>query len=734
MEPEELLWGMLIGAFLVSTIHLVTMFATRWGERRVTGKALLCSLMLHFAFAVGIMTVAPVPGIPQGGGTDQEEHRVVIRGVSTEPEARAPEPDAAQTPVWDRVPAAKNVTKATGPVPQLPEMSAPDVHRVEQKTKPNDVKPPDLASLPDTLQPPPAPTHEEPAPSKQAAQTPEIEIPTSNSPTRADPAPPSIGTHTPSTDSKTNPAVARQPSELGTNSPTASKAAVANPTLVASIAAPDARQAVVSETVPDSSLGGKPAPAPGPALPAEPATSRGPALAGPGTAAGMGSGSGLAKPTIGGPITPSNPEVGWQATVDRIRTNDLGANAGQPGSPAAGTNSEYQPLDTRPTAPAPQVQGTSTSPLIVRRSNGVPPTYRLRKLSNRKENARAFGGTDQSERAVEASLRWLAKVQEREGYWSAKAFGAGQVKIDENGVDRNYAGRDAESGVTALAILAFLGAGYTHEEGQYAENVDRALHWLVGQQRSDGNLGSGAGHFAAMYCHGMATYAIAEAYGMQNDPTSNSMLREPLVRAVHFILQNQNPDGGWRYVKGQKSDVSMFGWQLMALKSAEIAGVSIPRDAKVGMIGFLRERGLGQYGGLAGYREDLPASPSMTAEALFCKQMLGMKRNNAASQEAAEFLLNRLPRRSDYNDYYWYYGTLAMYQFGGTAWQTWNSSVREILVLEQRTGGELAGSWDPIGPWGRYGGRVYSTALSTLCLEVYYRFLPLYQMGTSRTD
>ena len=90
------------------------------------------------------------------------------------------------------------------------------------------------------------------------------------------------------------------------------------------------------------------------------------------------------------------------------------------------------------------------------------------------------------------------------------------------------------------------------------------------------------------YCHAIATYAIAEAYGMQNDPTSNTLLREPLLRGVRYILQNQNPDGGWRYLKGQKSDISMSGWQLMALKSAEIAGVNIPRSAKAEVVAFLK--------------------------------------------------------------------------------------------------------------------------------------------------
>lgn len=119
----------------------------------------------------------------------------------------------------------------------------------------------------------------------------------------------------------------------------------------------------------------------------------------------------------------------------------------------------------------------------------------------------------------------------------------------------------------------------------------------------------------------------------------------------------------------------------------------------------------------------------MTAEALFCKQMLGLRRENPQSQEAIEYLQARMPERRNEDIYYWYYGTLALYQYGGQPWREWNSSLRDTLVADQRTTGHAAGSWDPHAPWGAYGGRVFSTALSTLCLEVYYRFLPLYQIG-----
>ena len=181
--------------------------------------------------------------------------------------------------------------------------------------------------------------------------------------------------------------------------------------------------------------------------------------------------------------------------------------------------------------------------------------------------------------------------------------------------------------------------------------------------------------------------------------------------------------------------MSMFGWQLMALKSAEIAGVQVPVETRQLLIKFLRDRSLGEQKGLATYRvlqpefPPLPPSPSMTAEALFCKQMLGLNRSNPQSLEAVEYLMDRLPDRQSEDLYYWYYGTLAMYQYGGGEWRAWNTGLRDHLVDDQRTTGHAAGSWDPKAPWGPYGGRVFSTALSTLCLEVYYRFLPLYQIG-----
>jgi hypothetical protein len=364
--------------------------------------------------------------------------------------------------------------------------------------------------------------------------------------------------------------------------------------------------------------------------------------------------------------------------------------------------------------------------------NRSPATYKLRKLEQRRGTALKHGGSLESEKAVENSLKWLASVQEPAGFWDASKHGGGAAKHDPQGNDRQKGGLYADTGVTGLALLAFMGAGYTATDGDYADNVDRGLKWLVSQQRSDGYLGGSATHFDQMYCHAIATFAIGEACGMLPEGERAPELRRALRLGVEYIVERQGSDGGWRYEKSQDGDMSMFGWQLMALKSADIAGVKAKPDVWAKMISFLKSRSLGEHSGLAGYNlhpSTRHPTPAMTAEALFCKQMIGIRRTNPACQEAVGYLLKHVPQITQYDEYYWYYGTMAMFQHGGDAWETWNSAQRDLILRLQETRGPNAGSWDPKGKWAGIGGRIYSTALATLCLEVYYRYLPLYRSG-----
>lgn len=361
--------------------------------------------------------------------------------------------------------------------------------------------------------------------------------------------------------------------------------------------------------------------------------------------------------------------------------------------------------------------------------DAIPEIYKLRTMPNRPAVARQHGGSTETERAVAAALKWLAENQAADGRWKAGDHGAGR---DENvqGHTRQNAGSQADAGVSGLALLAFLAGGHTHEEGEYKNTVRRGLEFLIGLQARDGNLGGTASTYEFMYCHAMATCALSEAYGMTHD----KHLRDPLVRAINYTLAAQDQrGGGWRYKPGDSGDTSQLGWQLMSLKSAELAGIPMPDSTRRGIVKFLQSVSSGKSGGLASYRAGEQVLHSMTAEALVCWQFLGISRNHPACNEAGDFLLGELPGQGiKPNDYYWYYGTLAMYQLQGEYWEHWNEALQKTLLERQIKDGPLAGAWDTDTVWGGYGGRIYTTAIASLSLEVYYRFLPLYESASAK--
>jgi hypothetical protein len=357
-----------------------------------------------------------------------------------------------------------------------------------------------------------------------------------------------------------------------------------------------------------------------------------------------------------------------------------------------------------------------------------PSVYKQRLAPDRERIARRHGGGPETEAAVEAALRWLADNQSADGRWDADRHGAGRENR-VHGHDRQGAGFKADTAMTGLAILSYLGAGHTHQDGPYQETVERGLEYLMSEQADDGNLSGRATLFAKMYCHGMAALALCEAYAM----TSDKRLETAVRRAVAYTRAAQDPKtGGWRYQPGDSGDMSQHGWQVMTLKSAELAGVPIPAPTRARMVKFIDAMTTGPHGGLARYRLGQAATRSMTAEALFCRQLLGAERGPRATSEAVAFLLEEPPGAGRDNFYYWYYATLALYQTQGDAWDQWNAALKARLLPLQQTAGDLAGSWNPGTVWGGYGGRVYATAMAALSLEVYYRYLPLYKLAARR--
>ncbi len=121
----------------------------------------------------------------------------------------------------------------------------------------------------------------------------------------------------------------------------------------------------------------------------------------------------------------------------------------------------------------------------------------------------------------------------------------------------------------------------------------------------------------------------------------------------------------------------------------------------------------------------------MTAVAVLCRLFGGESRQNRSIRDGVKVLMKEPPlwqkqkgrSLSKINIYYWYYGTYALFQFGGQEWSQWNKYMQDSLIRTQRQGNiDEDGSWDPIGEWGLAGGRVYSTALGAMTLEVFYRF------------
>ena len=137
---------------------------------------------------------------------------------------------------------------------------------------------------------------------------------------------------------------------------------------------------------------------------------------------------------------------------------------------------------------------------------------------------------------------------------------------------------EADTALTGLALLTYLGAGYTHTQGRYLETVGKGFNFLIAEQKSDGDL-RGRSQVVGMYCHAMATLALCEGYAL----TGDNRLRDAATRGIAFLVRARARDGlAWRYVPGAAvGDTSILGWVVMGLKSAKECGIPIPDEASV---------------------------------------------------------------------------------------------------------------------------------------------------------
>ncbi len=351
-------------------------------------------------------------------------------------------------------------------------------------------------------------------------------------------------------------------------------------------------------------------------------------------------------------------------------------------------------------------------------------------------------GGQLTEPAIENGLEFFSHTQFNDGHWSLHRLPDG-VAADPASLGTLH----ADTAATGLALLTYLGAGYTHQDEKYRDVVRRGVEWLVKHQQADGDLSyhgsdptydpkNDPTHF---YSQGIATIALCEAYGM----TQDRELREPAQKAIDFIVKSQDPQlGGWRYEPGKGSDTSVTGWQLMALVSAQKAGLEVPEETlrKVSRwldLAQVPNRGTYVYNPWNSDSENplgRAPNPTMTAQAIIMRMYLGQDRDNALLAQGADYLLEHLPdvgtqEISKRDCYYWYYATQAMYRMQGDYRKIWDARVMPLLRAGQIDSGPLKGSWSPREPvpdlWSAHGGRHYVTSMHVLTLEFPYWHLPL---------
>lgn len=288
-------------------------------------------------------------------------------------------------------------------------------------------------------------------------------------------------------------------------------------------------------------------------------------------------------------------------------------------------------------------------------------------------------------------LRFLANSQTAEGCWAGGNSGS-------------------RPGVVGLCTLAFLAHGEDPNHGPYAKKISKAIGYILKKQKE----GEGGFMGPQMYDHGFATLALAECYGMVDDPR----IEPALKKAVALILDSQksNPRHGWRYEpKSSSADTTVSGCQIVALLAARNAGIPVPDEAIAKGLAYMKScrNSKGAYG----YTSKSSGRLTLTAIGSLCYS-LAKKKDEKGYEKSTEFLKTNIKAQDgNYPFYFRYYMSQALFQADEKLWAEWNKDNIRLLSVTQMHDGSWAGNH----------GNAYSTAGALLSLALNYRFLPIYE-------
>lgn len=367
-----------------------------------------------------------------------------------------------------------------------------------------------------------------------------------------------------------------------------------------------------------------------------------------------------------------------------------------------------------PDTPGPAQDDTSMDVAALNVLNDSSPLvmkglFAGRSASGRSAGLGQYGGkwAQVTERAVIKALEWLKRNQAPDGSWGPN-----------------------KPAMTGLGLLTFLAHGETTSSQDYGPTVEKAIRFLVSQQKEDGMFAEYSQ--PGVYAHGIATYAISEAYGLTRIPD----LKPVMEKAAGCIVRGQQAGGLWdyNYKKEARWDTSVAGWQIQALKAAYIAGAEVP-----GLHEAMEKSAQGLMSaqspetGRFGYSARGVGSDGVTAVGVLCLQLMGYGKDKAVRMglNAMNGFDCNWQNPPNWPMYAWYYITQAKFHDGGQGWSSWNNRFAPEITKNQNEDG----SWTSAGANLKEGGHgqetnqgpVYSTTLAALTLQVYYRFLPTYK-------
>lgn len=326
------------------------------------------------------------------------------------------------------------------------------------------------------------------------------------------------------------------------------------------------------------------------------------------------------------------------------------------------------------------------------------------------------GKRDEVDESVDRALVFLQRMQETDGAWTA--------------------GRSRKSpAITGLAVMAYLSAGHVPGEGPYGETVEKGIRWVLQQQQTNGLIASLGGH--EMYEHGICTQMLAEVVGMTDGKLADEV-RKSLEKAVAIVLKAQrtsgNDKGGWRYrvLPVDGSDISVTGWQMMALRAAKNVGCDVPPEAIDRAVEYVKRCQDGNSGGFR-YTPYGGVTVACTGTSILSLEICGKDRHHMPEAiKGGNYLLKNPPRWGSAHFFYSiYYCSQATFQLGDNYWNYFRPHLHAQLLKNQNAdnGGWIGGDYDA-----QAYGPCYSTAMGVLALTVEFRFLPIYQRGEDASD